>query len=101
MKDYDRQIHLFTKGRRYYVYLLYIMYTLSRHYKNDELHLVLFNVFNIFNIRYVARRYCYLDTDELNMLLNGTYNPLIKLFNSYSAGTDFSRQNLTSVDVRF
>ena len=29
------------------------------------------------------------------------YNTELFLFNSYSAGIDFSRQNLTSVDVRF
>ena len=29
------------------------------------------------------------------------YTQLFQRFNPYSAGIDFSRQNLTSVDVRF
>ena len=34
-------------------------------------------------------------------LLSENYFFLIQWFNPYSAGIDFSRQNLTSVDVRF
>ena len=33
--------------------------------------------------------------------LYSTCTILVSIFNSYSAGIDFSRQNLTSVDVRF